>query len=160
MENLLDHYYLSFIDLKSVQADAYKQLMISYRDIALLKALYWRMFNVFKYLLRIEIPETIISKHLEQRLSNCSSEDEMQAQLTSGASKCIKANLNVLDQFIQQYAPCFAGKFTPGDFYHIDMYKRKNFIRKKSAMEQSLISLRPISTSFDTYIIIAKAIDN
>ena len=97
METILDHYYLSFIDLKSAQPDSYTQLMVSFRDIALLKALYWRMFNVFKYLLRIRIPETIISKHLKERLINCENEEEMETQITSSASKCIKANLNVLD---------------------------------------------------------------
>ena len=64
----------------------------------------------------------------------------METLITTGASELITANLNVLDQFMQQNAPCFAGKFTPGEFYHIDMYRRKSFIRKKSEMEQSLIS--------------------
>ena len=97
MESILDHYYLSFIDLKSAQAESYKQLMISYRDIALLKALYWCMFDVFRYLLQIQIPESAITKHLKQQLLNCSNEEEMETKIRSSASKCIKANLNVLD---------------------------------------------------------------
>ena len=43
-------YLLSFIDLTNVHREKFASLMASYRDVALLKALYWRMHHVFRWI--------------------------------------------------------------------------------------------------------------
>lgn len=47
-----DFYLLGFFDLTKVSQNEYKVLLSFYRDIALLKALYWRMFDHFRWLVQ------------------------------------------------------------------------------------------------------------
>ena len=53
LECLEDFHYLSFIDLTSTFTahETYQKLLDCYRDIALLKSLYWRMVPTFRFLI-------------------------------------------------------------------------------------------------------------
>ena len=52
LECLEDFHYLSFMDLTSTFTahETYQKLLDCYRDIALLKSLYWRMVPTFRFL--------------------------------------------------------------------------------------------------------------
>jgi hypothetical protein len=46
-----DFYLLGFFDLNKVSDSQYKAIISHYRDLALVKALYWRMFDHFRWLI-------------------------------------------------------------------------------------------------------------
>jgi len=50
MQVFEDFYLFGFFDLANVPQSDYKTLLSMYRDIALLKSLYWRMFDHFRWL--------------------------------------------------------------------------------------------------------------
>lgn len=47
---LEDLYFLSFLDMTNLQPEVYHELVSSYRDVAMLKALYWGLFPLFRWL--------------------------------------------------------------------------------------------------------------
>lgn len=129
---LEDLYFLSFIDMTTIQPEVYHELLSIYRDIALLKALYWRLFPLFRWLLQhtvnlLQSPLFSVLKTLQQ----VTSDDELAAVLDSPNQQNtnLVANMTSLEQHLAAFMPCMVGKFKPGDMGHLDSHKKKSITR-------------------------------
>ena len=77
-------------------------------------------------------------------LASVANEDELESGIQVHPS--ILANLNAMEEFLQQYQPCFVGNFAaPNTFSHLDMHQKRSFTRKQAQVKQSVISGRPIA---------------
>ena len=61
------------------------------------------------------------------------------------------ANIQVLNEFLEEYMPAFSGPVTPGEFYHLNTHRKRSFTRNQSQIQISMISGKPVS-SLDTHI--------
>ena len=77
----------------------YHELVSSYRDVALLKALYWRLFPLFRWLLQ-HTGQTMIQSPLFSALKDLqsiTSDEELDEALKSNQNKLVEANLAILE---------------------------------------------------------------
>mmetsp|Transcript_7424 Transcript_7424/g.10533 ORF Transcript_7424/g.10533 Transcript_7424/m.10533 type:complete len:124 (+) Transcript_7424:3044-3415(+) len=119
--------------MTNLQPGMYTELASSYRDIALLKALYWRMLPLFRWLCHQTAASFIQSPiySLLKDLANVNSDEELDAALNSDSMPGVKANLDVLEQHLTQFMPSMVGKFKPGDVRHKDTHRKKSFTRQQ-----------------------------
>lgn len=129
------------------------ELASIFRDIALLKALYWRMFPVFRWLVQTTssagFTQSVVFGMLKGLVS-AENDQEMETQIQDTAN--LGASLSVMEEYLQQYSPSFVGNFAaPNKFSHLDMHQKRSFTRKQAQVKQSAISGKPIS-ALDTMI--------
>ncbi len=119
--------------------------MESYRDIALLRALYWRMMPIFRWILSLPgLSQTPIYSMVKD-FANVSDEEVdamIQSKLDEPSGAGLKANFKVLDDFFNEYMPAFAGDFKVNKFYSLDIYRGKSFTRSLTKVKTSLFTTR------------------
>ena len=97
----------------------------------MLKALYWRMFTLFRWLCLNTarfIQSPIYS--LVKDLASIESDAELEATILDRAPAGLAANLASLEQHLKQYMPSMVGTFKPGDIRHLDTHRKKSFTRQ------------------------------
>ena len=121
--------------------------MDSYRDIALLKALYWRMMPIFRWLLALPgLTQTPIFSLVKDyaNIVDAEVDSAIRATLNEPEGAILKANFRVLEDHFNEFMPAFVGDFTVNSFYCLDIYRGKSFTRQLSRVKNSLFSQRPM----------------
>ena len=100
------------------------ELASIFRDIALLKALYWRMFPVFRWLVQTTsnagFTQSVVFGMLKGLVS-AENDQEMESSMQDTAN--LSATLSVIEEYLLQYSPSFVGNFAaPNKFSHLDTH--------------------------------------
>ena len=116
----------------------------------MIKALYWRLFGLFRWMLfntESTCPQSPIYAALKEHEH---STDEQLMQLVRGPP-FIAESLANFEKFLKKFMPSFAGDFGLDQFKFVDPLKKKSLTRDKSSLKQSFISHKSISVH-DSYM--------
>ena len=122
---------------------------------SLIKALYWRLFGLFRWMLfhtEQTCQPSLIYQMLKDKVNSTDTELLELAQWTP----MIAQNILNFENFLKKHMPAYVGKFEPDQFKFIDTLKKKSLTRDKKNLKQSFISHKSVSTQ-DSYIILDKA---
>lgn len=106
-----DFYLLGFFDLNKVSDSQFKTIISHYRDLALVKALYWRMFDHFRWL--VQATSGLNTSKISENLFNYGgfSDAQLHDLANDSGNKVLTHNLQACQEFLKKWQPAFAGQF-------------------------------------------------